>query len=226
MMHLIKLEMRKIKLGGILRTAIIANLVILGFILLLCSDVSEGELAFKDYTEALAIIEMFVKATFVIYASVLLARIVVDEFRNNTISILFMYPINRKKLLLSKLLIVCTLTFGLVVISDVLISMGFYFFNEKLQFVTDPLTAEIVADQALRLVANAAAATGMALIPLFFGMRKKSVSTTIVSSILIVAILNSGGTTLSSIIVVPIMLGFVGFFIAYLSIRKVEHIDI
>ncbi|MFD0697670.1 ABC transporter permease [Paenibacillus sp. GCM10027628] len=226
MMHLVKLEMRKMKLAGIFRTAIIANLAILGFILIIGLDTSEGQPAFKNYADALVIIELIVKATFVIYASVLLARIVVDEFRNNTISILFMYPINRKKLLLSKLLIVFTLTFGLVVISDVLVSIGFYFFNEKLQFVTDPLTTEIVADQALRFVANAAAAAGMALIPLFFGMRKKSVSTTIVSSILIVAILNTGGTTLSSIIAVPIMFGIVGFIIAYLSIRKVEHIDL
>lgn len=225
-MHLIKLEMRKMKLGGIFRTAIIANLVILGFILLIGSDPSEGQPVFKDYAEALAIIELIVKATFVIYASVLLARIVVDEFRNNTISILFMYPINRKKLLLSKLLIVCILTFGLVVISDVFVSIGFYFFNEKLQIVTDPLTTDIVADQALRLVVNAASAAGIALIPLFFGLRKKSVSVTIVSSILIVAILNSGGTTLSSVIAVPIVLGIVGCIIAYLSIRKVEQMDL
>ncbi|WP_376846860.1 hypothetical protein [Camelliibacillus cellulosilyticus] len=68
----------------------------------------------------------------------------------------------------------------------------------------------------------------MALIPLLFGMVKKSVSATIVSSILIVALLssNTGGQNLASYIAVPILFGIAGFLIAYLTIRKAVKLDV
>ena len=75
---------------------------------------------------------------------------------------------------------------------------------------------------------NALASSGMGLIPLYFGMRKKSVPATIVSAILIVSIVcsNNGGYSLSNIIAIPIALSIVGVFIAYLSIRNIEHVDV
>jgi ABC-type transport system involved in multi-copper enzyme maturation permease subunit len=225
MLHLVKLELRKVKVGGILRTAALIVLGILGFALLIGSDKAEG---FKDYTEALSVIGMLVRLAFIIYASVLLSKLIVEEYRNQTMALLFTYPINRKKLLLAKLLIVGVITFVLVVVGTVLVSAGFYLFNEKLHFFSSPLTADIVKKQAVLLGVNAVAAAGMALVPLFFGMIKKSVSTTIVSSILIVAVINSSnnGASLGENIAVPIALGIIGFFIAYLSIRKVEHADL
>ncbi|WP_438446042.1 ABC transporter permease [Gorillibacterium sp. sgz5001074] len=229
MLHLIRLELRRFKIRGPVRTLAIATLAILGFVLLVgYSEVAEGTKPFRDYAEALDVIELFAKSTFVIYASVLLSRLVIDEYRNRTMTILFMYPVNRKKLLFSKLLIVGVVTFLCILVSDVLASVGFYFFNERWSIVQDPLTAEVMANQALSLVVNAAASAGMALIPLFFGMRKKSVPTTIVSSILIIGILNTGdnNANLGTIIGIPITLGFIGLLVAYLSIRKVEHVDL
>ena len=51
----------------------------------------------------------------------------------------------------------------------------------------------------MTIVINALASTGMGLIPLYFGMRKKSVPATIVSAVLIVSIVcsNNGGYSLS-----------------------------
>ena len=68
----------------------------------------------------------------------------------------------------------------------------------------------------------------MALIPLYFGMKKKSAPVTIISSLLIVAIVcsNNNGLSLGSIIAVPITLAVVGALIAYLTIRNIEHIDV
>jgi ABC-type transport system involved in multi-copper enzyme maturation permease subunit len=229
MLHLVKLEWRKFRLGGIFKVAVIANLCIMGFILLIGWDgKNEGDPAFGNYAEAFTVVGMFVQMTFVIYASVLLAKIVVEEYRNHTICLLFLYPISRKKLLAAKLLAVSAITFGLIIVSDVLVSTWFYFLNEKQHYVTDPLTAGLLVKQGLRFLLHAASATGMSLIPLFIGMRKKSVPATIVSSILIVALLNSGdaGSTLSSVIAVPILFGIAGVCIAYLSVRNVEHTDV
>ena len=224
MLQLVKLEFRKLKLGGIFRTAALITAGVLGFVLLLAAD-PEGV---ADYREALAIIDLLVRAAFIIYASVLLSRLIIEEYRNHTITILFMYPISRKKLLLAKLAIVCVLTFGLIVFSDVLVSAGFYFANEKMHYVSDPLTAEIMQNQAVDLALHAVSSAGMALIPLFFGMLRKSVPATIVSSILVVSLVNASnnGSSLGANMVIHVVLGAIGFLIAYGSIRNVDRADL
>ena len=75
---------------------------------------------------------------------------------------------------------------------------------------------------------NAIAASGIALIPLYFGMRKYSIPTTIISSIIIVSVTssNSGNFTLNDIIIIPITLAIVGLGIAYLAIRNIERVDV
>ena len=71
-------------------------------------------------------------------------------------------------------------------------------------------------------------ASGIALIPLYFGMRKYSIPTTIISSIIIVSVTssNSGNFTLNDIIIIPITLAIVGLGIAYLAIRNIERVDV
>ncbi|WP_313893038.1 hypothetical protein [Psychrobacillus sp.] len=65
-------------------------------------------------------------------------------------------------------------------------------------------------------------------ITLYFGMKKFSVPTTIISSILIVMVVssNNGGFSLNDIIVIPISLALIGVSVAYLAIRNIEKVDL
>lgn len=74
----------------------------------------------------------------------------------------------------------------------------------------------------------AVAASGMALIPLYFGMKKYSIPSTIITSILIVVLVtsNNGGFSLNDIFVIPLSLALIGLVIAYLAIRNIDRIDI
>ena len=107
MLNLIRLEFRKHRFNGSWPGVLIANAVIIGLLMLMYVEPSSvEESALLSYTDALVFIETIVRATFIIYASVLLAHFVVDEFKNKTISLMFTYPINRKKLIAAKLIIV------------------------------------------------------------------------------------------------------------------------
>ncbi|MFZ0447568.1 MAG: hypothetical protein WAM95_23600 [Bacillus sp. (in: firmicutes)] len=68
----------------------------------------------------------------------------------------------------------------------------------------------------------------MSLIPLFFGMRKRSVPTTIISSIFIVVLVcsNSNGLSLNDIIAITLSLASIGLFIAYPAIQNIEKMDV
>lgn len=228
-LKLIKLEMKKVKMWGYIKGAIISNLVIIAVLaVMIFGSINEGDLEFTSFSFTFALVDSLVKATFIIFASVLIARFIIEEYKNNTITLLFMYPINRKKLIIAKLIIIVLFTFISIVLSNIFIDFVLCTINYFYNFIPDKLNAPLIINNFITIGVNALSSTGMALIPLYFGMRKKSVPATIISSILIVSIVgsNNGGYSLSSIVAIPITLSILGVFIAYLSIRNIEHVDV
>ncbi|MBP1082655.1 MULTISPECIES: hypothetical protein [Bacillus] len=98
MFHLIKLELKKNKLGWFIKGAILANIIILGFLCMIPAiEMSEGEQTFKNFTDFFTISGAFVRSVFIVFAAVLISKMIIDEFKNRTMLVMFSYPINRKK---------------------------------------------------------------------------------------------------------------------------------
>ena len=228
-LKLMKLEMKKNKVRGNIKGVLIANLVIIGLlIIMIFGSIKDGSMIFTSFNFTFSMVDTMVKATFIIFASVILARLVIEEYKNDTITLLFMYPINRKKLIIAKLLIVVLFTFISIVLSNIFIDFVLCITNVFYKFTPEKLTTALIINNFMTIGINALASIGMGLIPLYFGMRKKSVPATIVSAILIVSIMcsNNGGYSLSNIIAIPITLSIIGICIAYLAIRNIEHEDV
>ena len=66
----------------------------------------EDDLMFSSYMEYMSLANILIRITFIIFASVILSRLVIDEYKNKTIQLLFMYPLQRKMLMSAKLTIV------------------------------------------------------------------------------------------------------------------------
>jgi len=229
MLKLIRLELKKNKFRGHWLGILIANLVIMGLVALMYVDPGmEEESAMHTYADALFFIDTLVRGTFIIYASVLPAKFVIEEYKNKTISLMFTYPINRKKLMAAKLIIVFVWTLLVIILSNAVLGGALLAVNHYGGRI--PGTPEIgeLVEISLRTLLNAVAAAGLSLIPLLVGMWKKSVPGTIVTAVLIVAVIGSstGGFSLYSIITVPLALAAIGIFIAYLSIRNVDKADL
>ncbi|WP_340022334.1 ABC transporter permease [Paenibacillus sp. FSL K6-1096] len=227
MLKLMRLELRKSKFT-FLRSVLIADLAILGFmILLILTGMDEGD--FESYDNVFQGVSVLVKATYIIFASVLLSKLVIDEYKSNTITVLFMYPVPRKMLMAAKLIIVFLFTFFGILLSDVVISSILagvtYVFPDAIQ---GSLTRELIVSNLLRAGTDALYAAGIGLIPLFFGMRRKSVPATIVSAVLIVMVISSGfgEFRMGNLLGISVTLALAGAFIAYLSIRNIEHQDV
>ncbi|MBB6672005.1 ABC transporter permease [Cohnella nanjingensis] len=227
MLKLIQLELIKYKINGYVRVALIAMACIFGLICLIAFNRSEGQ-AFQDSETLFFAIDTFTKGTFIVFASVLLSRFIIDEYRTKSITVLFMYPINRKKLMIAKLFIVFSFTFISIVLCNLIVGSLMLLLNHFYEFMNETLTVGQVGRQALAIIMNALAASFISLIPLFFGMRKYSTAATIITSVLIViAIYNvSDGFSLNSIVVIPIALSWIGAIIAYASFRNIERKDI
>lgn len=139
-----------------------------------------------------------------------------------------MYPISRVKIILSKLIIVVSVTFINILISNILVTsllaVAYKIFNIEPWAVA---LNNIVNNSPIMLL-EAVLASFTAIIPLFFGMKKKSASATIVSSIFVCAIMYSsnGAITIQSILPIAILIAVVGLLVGVGVLSKVNKDDI
>lgn len=229
MLKLMKLEIKKFKLVGYVKTIGFINL---GIMIALCglyfAEKSDGGTSFDSYKDSFEIIGVLVRAAFIVFASVLISKLIIEEYRNNTISILFSYPINRKKIMLAKILLITGFTFVNILLSSLFIGFMLCLADVGMNFVPGQLTIGTLTESMFSMILAAVAAAGTALVPLYFGMKKKSVPVTIVTSILLISLANTtiDDLMLSKILAIPFGLGALGLLAAYFSIRNIDHVDI
>lgn len=201
--------------------AIIANLLILVLIIPI------------QYDEKITLDEMFVilgaliRAVFIVFAAVLLSKLIIDEYRSKTIYLMYTYPIQRKKLIAAKLLLAGTLTFITIAISSVFVATVYSIAHNMFQLSTEEIPVQRLLLEIMSMLKFAIAAAGASLIPLYFGLRKRSVSATIISSLLIVAVLSQSNPWLPIADNMYVALAFaaIGVLIAFWTIRNVDKMD-
>ncbi|WP_019638216.1 ABC transporter permease [Paenibacillus fonticola] len=228
MLKLVKLELTKYPLKWYGVSAIIANLSIIILITLVSYFEPDSEIVFKNVEEALVVLSSFLRATFVILAAVLIAKLIIEEYKNKTISVLFTYPINRKKMFGVKLLLIALLTFIALFASNLFSAGVFLLINSYLQIVPGTVNQAFLLHQVLSILTFSIATAGTGLIPLYFGLRKHSMPATILSSLLIVAFTSAHNPSfsLASIVYIPLALAIVGVMIASWAIRNVDKVDL
>ncbi|AND09839.1 ABC transporter permease [Bacillus thuringiensis] len=228
MLRLMKLELKKFKLGWYVKGAVIANITILA-LMIFTSIVAqvEGDPEIRNPQMMLLTASTLVRATFIVFGSVLIARLIIGEYKNKTIILMFSYPINRRKMMISKLVITATLTFITVIVSNILIVGVFFGIDSYFSILPNPFTVDQLVQEGINLVPLAIATAGISLIPLYFGMRKRSVPTTIVSSIIVVSIAINNQPIFPIATFLPLQFTFsaIGMVIAYFGIKNIESED-
>ncbi|MES5864599.1 ABC transporter permease [Bacillus cereus group sp. RP32] len=229
MLRLMKLELKKFKLGWYVKGAVIANIAILALMIFMSIVAQvEGDAEIRDPQTMLLTASTLVRATFIIFGGVLIAKLIIDEYKNKTILLMFSYPINRKKMMISKLAITATLTFITVIVSNILVVGIFFGIDSYFAILPNSFTVDQLTREGINLVPLAIATAGISLIPLYFGMRKRSVPTTIVSSLIVVSIAINNTPMFSTATFLPLQLALaaIGVAIAYYGIKNIEREDV
>lgn len=229
MIKLINLEIKKFKLIKYWKGVLGANLGFIIFIgMVYFLNKVEEEIPFDNFEMASTIISAVVSATFIIFASVILAKLVIDEYKNKSIDLMFTYPISRKKIMTAKLIIVMVFTFMTVLFSTLFLNGLVYIMDVTFDILPGDISIQELINSVWKSFFIAFAAAGLSLIPLLIGMLRKSSSATIVSSIFLVTLTSSvsNNFTFSSVMTVSISLALLGIIIGWLSIRNVEKTDL
>lgn len=234
MLKLIKLEYKKNNIFKYIRNALIMILILSIFIfsfvyLGIAIDENTGEIATKRGMEAVTpTIEMLYSICFLIFTSVMLSTFIVTPFLNRKMGLMFTYPISRRKILSSQMIAVWIFNFIVLLISKLFI-YWFLLFMSKFMKPDLPLEYDVFSISfILQNIIKTIVTVSLAYISLFLGLVRNSSKTTIVSSFLLVVLIqgNLGDLTLKDNTYFTIGLLIAVVIFIYLSLKNIELKDI
>ncbi|AYW45281.1 ABC transporter permease [Tetragenococcus koreensis] len=226
MLKLIRLEMKKTNFTFYIQRALVASIVITGFLFVMLYF--DRDLIPTGSEEFLFITDSITRMVFIIFSGVLISKLIIEEYNNKTITLMFTYPIERKKILIAKLLIIISFTFLSIVITKILALATLSILTNYLHFINENITLSMIFEHFKNTILYDFSASGVSLVALSFGMKQMSVRTTIVASVIIAILLGISNESISvgSFIVVPITLTTIGLVITYLSISSIDQKDV
>lgn len=231
MLKLIQLEWQKSNITRYFRGLAVCIVAIFAAVALMALG-SQSENEPMNYADFMSLSDILVRITYIIFSSVILSRLVIDEYKSSMIQVLFTYPLQRKKIIQAKLTIVFGFCFFSIIITTFMINLLTYFLNPMIGLFEGSVHLGDMTATIPATLINAFMIAGISLIPLTIGMRKKSTASTITSAVIIAFLINAtvsdGGssTSLFQFIAIPIALCLLGLILGYLSFHKVDRTDV
>ncbi|GAA6523676.1 ABC transporter permease [Lawsonibacter asaccharolyticus] len=193
MRKLIALELKRNRLRPYHIATLICGLTMLGFQYLMAAipymDPTEPDAElFSQYPFLMGITCLVCMAIFSILSAVMASRFVVEEYSRKRAILLLSYPISRKKVLCAKLVLVFAYTVGAMLLCGAVIQAVFFLTESLFPLCSDQLTINMFLQSLGFLLSCSILAGLLGVVSLWFGFRKKSVSMTIVASVVLAAL--------------------------------------
>ena len=183
MIHLMKLELKKIHFGRYILISAFAIVLSMYFVFVSLNDTSDNVRTFEDTFKTVEMIFAFI---FVIFFSVLNAALVISEYNNKTILLMFTYPVDKKKIILSKLLFITLFMAVSMLIGYVFCSLFIIGIDKKFDLLAGDFSTVILKDWLSGAFVTTIVFCCLGLLTFAVGMIRKSVSVTIVSSMIFI----------------------------------------
>lgn len=228
MIKLIRLEWKKNNIGKYIRNALIMT-VLLSLLLVGMAGELEAVETVQSYGTSMtnAAIDLFMNMAYIIFTGVMLSSFIVGAYEKRTMHLMFSYPINRKKILLSKMAAVWIFNFVAMVISKLFVYMLLILLKPFLG-----ISAAGIAFGALSfwldIVLGSAVMVSISYIALPVGLLMKSSKAAIVTAVIITFLTqgNIGTATLVNNIPFYVLLVILAAWAVFLSIHRVEVRDL
>ncbi|MDN4524046.1 hypothetical protein [Fictibacillus fluitans] len=224
MIRFMKLELRKHKIGGLMTGLLVINLLIAGGLTGLAYGVklTQGVHIFSSYSLMVLASLALIRPVALIFSALFLSRIVIEEFKNKTIALMFLYPYSRKQVLVYKALMVFLFTVLVVLGSTLFFLMAILSLNPFFHVIEGSMRWSDLLGPSLYLVMDAVLLGLSSLIPMYVGLLKFSAPALFASEIILLLMLSS------SISANPISysaVGLAGVLAVVLSVRRVNNLD-
>lgn len=229
MMRLMRLELKRVPLMkyivGIAITTIASFIFIVSPLFFL--EPSEISLLYPNGDSYLEMSGIFIRLTCTIFVGILVANIITKEYERGTIANLFLYPIAKKKILMSKLSLVILLAFILDFASQIILTFAMTIFVNQTQFIDGTVSNQKILDFLIVSAILMVATIATSMTCLWVGLKTKSSTATIVTAVVIGLVVNgnlgSTGNRLSSNVLAMVIFSLIGCGIVLLSIKNVNR---
>lgn len=235
MRNLIALELKRNRLRPYHLATLICGVTMLGFQYLMAAiphmDPTEPDAElFSQYPFLVGITWLVCMAIFTILSAVMASRFVVEDYSGKRAILLLSYPISRKTVLCAKLVLVFAYTVSAMLLCGAVIQAVFFLTESLFPLCSDQLTIRVVLQSLGFLLCCSILSGLLGVVSLWFGFRKKSVSMTIVASVILVTIVcQIISVALAFLPIMGIVFGVTGIFAIFAIqslLRQVKNMEV
>lgn len=189
MAHLIHLELKKFRVARNILFAFAAILFSIFFISVsLVDSMADPEQTKDTFESTFMVIGLLMSFIFLVYSSVLTARLVIGEYSQGTITIMFSYPLNRQQLIASKLIIILIYT-AISMAMGYLLCGGYIIAADKIfDMLEGTFQIALLQTWIPTAIGSIVVCMILALWPFIIGMLRKSVPATIITSVIVIVL--------------------------------------
>lgn len=185
MTHLIKLELKKF---GIAQNIIFMFAAILFITISLWDSMTDPKQVKDTFESTYLVIGLLMSFIFLVYSSVLTAKLVIGEYNHRTITIMFSYPLNRIKLIASKLTIIMVYTAISMTIGYICCSSYIIFADKSFNMLEGTFQPSMLRTWIPMAITTVIICMVLSLWSFIIGMIRKSVPATIVTSLIVIVL--------------------------------------
>lgn len=192
--NLFSLELKRNNLRPYQIAAVISNFFILGFIYLMAAipqiDPGDSDVElFSSYKFVIGLSFVVMMGIFSIISATMASRFIVDEYSGKKAILLLSYPISRKKILKTKILMVFIFSFVAMFIGGMVDFIIFLLTESLVPISTDNISIKLILTNIVCLTGSAINASFCGIVSGWIGLKKQSIITTIVASVIIMVIM-------------------------------------
>lgn len=228
MLKLIKLEYKKGNITKYICNAVIMTSVLLLFLIITAGKAGADTASIGFYSRSIinAAVELYSNMAYIVFTGFMLASFIVEEYEKGTSSLMFSYPIKRKKIMLSKIAAVWFFNIAALILSKLFIYAILYFLSGFLHLSTNDIPLDSLMFW-LDMFLSSIVMISIAYIGLPIGLKTKSSKVTVITVVLIACFShgNINGYTLLGNVYYYVFLVLLTVLFIFLSIHNIETKD-
>lgn len=232
--HLINLELKKINIrpyfcaGIIIIVCMAAFLYTFAIIAFVGGDQDVAE--FSSYYNIWVLINALQTVAYSVLAAAMFSVFLLKDYTGKNAILIFSYPIDRKKLIQSKMLLVLAFVASIMMIGTAFIYAIFIITEKIFPLVSDELSVGLCVNVLLDTVICLIISLGIAIISVRIGFNKKSIQKTIIAAIILCSCAANMIATMSYTYFPVVLMLIVLVFIAFISykdiVNKIEKTEV
>lgn len=226
MERFMKLELKKVPFRKYILLSALIIILSMYFVFVALYD-SSG--IARTYDNTFRTVEMIFAFVFIVFFSVLISALVISEYNNRTILLMFTYPVDKKKVILSKLLVVTLFIIVSMTVGYVFCGLFIVGIDRRFDLLEGEFTAAVLGDWIIQAAVTLIVFVCLGLWTFAAGMVKKSVAVTIVSSLVFIflrqIVITASEDQRESIWVVLATVGITAAVMWYTFSKKITELD-